>query len=113
MGILGNGQIFDQFNLNDNYGVLPANRTHIFNVAYSVELPDPARNKWVGGFVNGWQLSGITQVQSGANLSGHSSQNFGMNLKGAEFRGTTFNTSNESLEFLQHFLAKRGHRDSQ
>ena len=29
-------------------------------------------NKIAGGFVNGWQLSGITQVQSGANLTGNS-----------------------------------------
>ena len=94
MGIVN---FYDQFDLNDNYGVLPANRTHIFNVAYSVELPDPAKNKWAGGFVNGWQLSGITQVESGANLSGYSSQNFGMNLNGAKIPGTTFNISNESL----------------
>ena len=36
MGILGT---YDQFNINNNYGVLAGNRTHIFNAAYSVELP--------------------------------------------------------------------------
>ena len=64
----------DQFNLNNDYGVQPANRTHIFNIAYSVELGNFANNKIAGGFVNGWQLSGITQVESGANLTGFSRQ---------------------------------------
>ena len=59
--------------------MLPANRTHIFNAAYSVELGNFVQaSKIAGGFVNGWQLSGITQVESGANLSGFSSgNNFG------------------------------------
>ena len=34
------------------------------------------------GCVNGWQLSGITQIQSGANLTGFSNQNFGLNANG-------------------------------
>ncbi len=59
----------DSFNLNNDYGVQPANRTHIFNAAYSVELGNFTHSKIGGGFINGWQFSGITQVQSGANLS--------------------------------------------
>ena len=58
MGIVS--PTLDQFNLTNDYGVLPANRTHIFNAAYSVELANFARQKIAGGFVNGWQLSGIT-----------------------------------------------------
>ena len=54
-------------------------------------------NKFAGGFVNGWQLSGLTQLQSGANLTGQSSQNFGMALNGYKIPGTTFNVSNASL----------------
>ncbi len=53
----------------------PANRTHIFNAAYSIELGNPVQDKIAGGFLNGWQLSGITQLQSGANLSGFSINN--------------------------------------
>jgi hypothetical protein len=94
MGIVG---FFNQFNLNDNYAVLNSNRTHIFNAAYSVELPSPAKNRLEGAFVNGWQVSGITQVESGANLSGYSSQNFGLNLNGADIPGTTFHISNVSV----------------
>ena len=72
----------DSFNLANNYTVQSSNRTHIFNFAYSIELGNPVRNnKLAGGFVNGWQISGITQVQSGANLTGQRGQNFGMNTQ--------------------------------
>jgi hypothetical protein len=53
----------------------PFNRTHIFNAAYSIELGNPTTGKVLGGLINGWQLSGITQVESGANLTGNSSSN--------------------------------------
>ncbi len=95
MGIVGSS--LDSFNLANDYGVQSANRTHIYNAAYSIELGNPARDKILGGFVNGWQLSGIMQIQSGPNLSGLRSQNFGMNLNGYKIPGTTFNVSNVSL----------------
>jgi len=96
MGIIDSSR--DAFNLNNNYGVLPSNRTHIFNVAYSVELGNHTRQKFAGGFINGWQVSGITQLQSGANLSGLSSNNnFGFNLNSAKIPGTTYNISNSSI----------------
>ena len=90
--------ILDQFNLNNNYGVQPANRKEIFNAAYSIELGSPMREKIAGAFLNGWQLSGITQIQSGANLTGFSSNsNFGFNLNGTKMPGTDFNISSASL----------------
>jgi hypothetical protein len=95
MGIVN--PALDQFNLANDYGVQSANRKHIFNAAYSIELGNPARDKIVGGFVNGWQLSGITQLESGPNLTGLSGQNFGMNLNGYKMPGTTFNVSNVAL----------------
>jgi hypothetical protein len=97
MGILGSGSIFDQFNLANNYGVLSSNRTHIFNAAYHIDLPNPATNKLAAQFVNGWQLSGITQLESGANLSGYQNQNFNTNLNSAKIPGTAFNISNVSI----------------
>ncbi|MGH9407267.1 MAG: carboxypeptidase regulatory-like domain-containing protein [Terriglobia bacterium] len=94
MGIVG---FYDQFNLADNYGVLSSNRTHIFNAAYSVQLPSVAHGKLASGVANGWQLSGVTTINSGPNLSGYQGQNFGMNLNSATIPGTTFNISNMSL----------------
>lgn len=95
LGILG---ALDQFNVSNNYGVLAANRTHVFNAAYSVQLPDFTRDKVAGGFVNGWQISGITQVQSGQNLTANSGgQNFGMNLNNYLIPGTQFKVTNVSI----------------
>jgi len=96
MGIVN--PALDSFNLGNDYGVQPANRTHIFNAAYSLELGNLVKSKVAGAFVNGWQLSGITQLQSGANLTGFSGgSNFSFNLNGAKIPGTTFNISNVSL----------------
>jgi len=96
MGIVN---FYDQFNLNNNYGVLPTNRTQIFNIAYSIELGNPTHDKILGGFINGWQLSGITQLESGQNLSGFSGQEFSAssNTGGTKIPGTTFNISNVSI----------------
>jgi hypothetical protein len=68
MGIItGN----DPYNLANDYGVQGSNRKHIFNAAYSVELGTPIKtNAFAKGLINGWQLSGITQFESGANLVG-------------------------------------------
>jgi hypothetical protein len=58
------------FNLASNYGALPTDRRHIFNVAYSLDLGDRIHsNAFSNAVVNGWQLSGITQLQSGANIT--------------------------------------------
>ncbi len=88
----------DQFNLRNDYGVQAGNRTHIFNAAYSILLPNPiADNKLGKGFINGWQLSGVTQWESGANLTGNSGQNFSMSTNGAVIPGTTETISNVSI----------------
>jgi hypothetical protein len=95
MGIVN--PALDQYNLANNYGVQSTNRTHIFNAAYSIELGNPARNRGAGYLVNGWQFSGITQIQSGPNLTGISGQAFGMNLNSYKVPGTDINVSNVSL----------------
>jgi hypothetical protein len=52
-----------------SYGLLPYDRTHIFNLSYNYYIPDGARgaldNKFLRGLLNGWQMSGITTFQSG------------------------------------------------
>lgn len=98
MGIIGpNGTTLgaygptnDPFNLQNNYGVQPGNRTHLFNATYSVNLPSPIhQHRILAGVVNGWQLSGITQLQSGANLTFTSGgYNFNWQLNGAILPGT-------------------------
>ena len=52
-----------------SYGPLPYDRTHGLSVAYSVLLPDPVKTNAFGkAAFNGWQVSGISQWQSGAPL---------------------------------------------
>jgi hypothetical protein len=66
---LGAGTEVNPFNLQDNYGVLAYDHTHIFNTAYVVALPSPLHaNPFIDGAVNGWTVSGGIQLQSGAPL---------------------------------------------
>src|SRR4029078_4336662 len=52
-----------------SWGILPFDRTHVFNLSYNYSLPSLARgsfdNKVTRGVFNGWQMSGITTYQSG------------------------------------------------
>ncbi|HKV40648.1 MAG TPA: carboxypeptidase regulatory-like domain-containing protein [Blastocatellia bacterium] len=55
---------------NRNWGVLPFDRTHIFNLSYNYNIPNLARgflggNALTRGLLNGWQMSGISTLQSG------------------------------------------------
>ncbi|HEY1742319.1 MAG TPA: TonB-dependent receptor [Granulicella sp.] len=73
-GTNGNGFTTDAFNVKNNYGSLGYDRTHIFNSAYIIQLPSPIHNNLLlAGVVNGWQLSGITQLQSGPSLQPNTS----------------------------------------
>ena len=91
LGIRGeNGAaIGDPTVLANNYGTLPNNRTHIFNVAYVYAFPMVHNaNKFVKGAANGWQISGTTQYQSGVDLQAAITSNFG--FTGWIPAGTTF-----------------------
>lgn len=52
-----------------SWGILPFDRTHIFNLSYNYNLPQLARgafdNWFMRGVLNGWQMSGITTYASG------------------------------------------------
>ena len=54
---------------NRSWGVLPFDRTHVFNMSYNWSVPKLARggfsNAVTNGIFNGWQVSGITTIQSG------------------------------------------------
>jgi hypothetical protein len=91
LGIRGEGGFAtgDPTNLRNNYGTLPNNRTHIFNAAYVYEFPTLANaSRFVKGLANGWQISGITQYQTGTDLQAVVSANF--NYSGFIPAGTTF-----------------------
>jgi hypothetical protein len=52
-----------------SWGVLPFDRTHVFNLSYNYTVPKLARGSFENGFTNavfnGWQMSGITTWSSG------------------------------------------------
>jgi hypothetical protein len=53
-------------NLRANRGVSDFDRTHRFSLSYVYEIPT---GSWDNQWVKGWQLSGFTQIQSGAPYS--------------------------------------------
>lgn len=84
LGILGIGGSAtysypaDPFNYRNDYSFMPFDRRNIFNAAYSYDLGNFSKNLLVGGFTNGWQISGIVNFQSGQNLPSTISSNFGI-----------------------------------
>ncbi len=63
------------------YGVSKQDRGQAFNLVYVFFLPKmQGANSFVRGAVNGWQISGVTTIESGMQLSNAASggQNFGL-----------------------------------
>jgi hypothetical protein len=72
LGVLGgdsNGLPADPFNYRNDYNYETFDHRHIFNAAYSYAVGNFFKQKLVGAVANGWEVSGITTIQSGANLS--------------------------------------------
>lgn len=73
LGITGVNETGDEVDPVDargrSYGVLPFDRTHVFNLSYNYNVPGLARgvldNRFARGLLNGWQMSGITTYASG------------------------------------------------
>jgi len=100
LGIRGeNGSaVGDPTNLKGEYGTLPNNRPNIFNGAYVVQVPNlkPTANWLLKGAADNWQLSGITQYQTGADMAAVVSSNFGYTAyipAGTTFMGKTITTA--------------------
>lgn len=99
LGIRGeNGAaVGDPANLKNNYGTLPNNRPNIFNAAYVYEFPNIHNSNMLAkGVANGWQISGITQYQTGADLQAAVTSNFGYTAyipAGTTFMGRTITTA--------------------
>ncbi len=68
----------DPFNLRNDYSAEVFDRTHIFNANYSYTFGNLLKNRYAGAVTNGWQLSGITQIQSGQNIQTILSPNVGL-----------------------------------
>jgi hypothetical protein len=73
-----NGFPTTPFSLADNYGTESFDRRHIFNATYTFEVGKPVQNRFVGGLVNSWEVSGITTLQSGADVTAISTPNLAL-----------------------------------
>jgi hypothetical protein len=74
-----NNNLADPFNLRNDYNPTPWDRTQVFNVHYLVNL---GRHYHLGfkplnEVISGWQISGISTVQSGFPLASVEGENFG------------------------------------
>jgi Carboxypeptidase regulatory-like domain len=68
------------YGVREYWGVLPLDRAQAFTAAYVVNLPKLSfGNSFVRGAANGWQISGITTVESGAQLTNQAPSN-GLNF---------------------------------
>ena len=65
---LGIGATPDPININNDYGLVSQDRTHVFNASYSYEVGNRFKNKLGSLILNGWLISGITGIQSGPPL---------------------------------------------
>lgn len=64
------------------YGVLPQDRAHALSMAYVFNIPNShASSGLVRGLADGWQISGVTTVQSGAQMFSQGGTNFNFNLQ--------------------------------
>jgi len=73
---------YPDYGVHEYWSVLPQDRGHAFSAAYVISLPRTHfGNSFVQGVANGWQISGITQAESGSQVSatnGQTSLNFGL-----------------------------------
>ncbi len=76
---MGIANTTDPVNLHNDYGTLGQDRTHVFNSTYGYNVGKRIKsNPFLARLVNDWALTGITTLQSGANIQTNSSQNFGL-----------------------------------
>jgi hypothetical protein len=83
-----------------SWGVLPYDRTHVFNLSYNYTLPKLARGALDNGvmraILDGWQMSGITTIQSGTPMRLRFSGNLPTTNNAVAWYGTdAFNTAGE------------------
>ena len=74
-----NNNVPNPFNLRDEYNPTPYDHTHVFNVHYLADLGNHYRLgfKPLNTLINGWQISGISTLQSGPPMASIQGGNFG------------------------------------
>lgn len=67
----------DPINIQNDYGLLGQDRTHALNVSWAYEIGNHFHNRLEAVALNGWLISGIDTLQSGAPLQQSFSKNLG------------------------------------
>ena len=85
-----------------SWGILPYDRTHVFNLSYNFMVPDLARgaldNVIMRGILDGWQISGITTFQSGTPIRLRFSGDLASGQQALAWYGTdAFNNQGQSV----------------
>jgi hypothetical protein len=71
---------FKDYGTSEYWSISTSNRPHVLNAAYVFTLPKTGlRNQILRGALDGWEISGITQVESGAQLTANTGANLGLN----------------------------------
>ena len=88
--VLGNTNtsgVFKDYGIREYWSPLNYNRAHVLNAAYIFTLPKlTVGSRILSGTVNGWEISGITQVDSGAMLTANQGYQFNIqNASGGQF----------------------------
>lgn len=104
LGILGSSADFnwtagvDPFHLQSNYGPMNFDRTQVLNLSYSYQAGKFTTDRLLGGFINRWLISGITNMQSGANMQTGISASPGYYVQGYIGQGATgYSVTNTSI----------------
>jgi hypothetical protein len=101
MGVRGNydtGYIADPVNAHHDYGIVSFDRPQVINFSYSYQEGTKVHvNRELGWFLNNWELSGITTITSGPDLSIlNGSTNFGFSA-GASYLLAPGSTTSVSI----------------
>jgi len=79
-----NNLLVDPFNLRNDYNPTPWDRTHVVNAHYVIDFGQRYHggNAFLGRVLNGWQVSGISTLQSGTPLASIQGSNLGFGPSG-------------------------------
>jgi hypothetical protein len=98
MGVRGNydtGYTGDPVNASHDYGIVSFDRPQVLNLSYSYQEGKKFKgNRELGWVLNSWELSGITSIQSGPDLSIlNGSTNFGFSAAAGYYTSTSLTTN--------------------
>ena len=89
-----------------DYGPLDYDRTHVFSVWYTWELPKPGqmlRSRPLRAVADGWQISGTTRASSGAPFTPGFSTVDGQDITGTPTEGARIQVVNPAADPLHRF----------